>query len=83
MIQLTQQQFEAVDASGEQPPIVIDPRNQTAYVLVRKDFFEQLTGEIDEQRQLNVMAADIDWERARLALQPSAEWFEGDEPKPF
>jgi hypothetical protein len=45
MIELTEQQLQAVAESGETPPTLVDPKTRTAYVLVRKDVYEQLTGE--------------------------------------
>ena len=33
--------------------------------------------------EVEKLAAQIDWERARATLRPPPEWFEGDEPKPF
>jgi hypothetical protein len=45
MIQLTPQQVEAVAAGAGVPPTLIDPNTQTAYVLVRKDLYEQLLAE--------------------------------------
>jgi hypothetical protein len=43
MIELTEEQMEAVAESGETPPTLVDPRTQTAYILVRKDIYELLT----------------------------------------
>jgi hypothetical protein len=45
MIQLTEEQAQAVAASGETPPTLVDPKTQTTYVLIRKELYEQLTGE--------------------------------------
>lgn len=42
MMQLTQQQIDAVAASPGTPPTLIDPSTQTAYVLIRKDLFDQM-----------------------------------------
>jgi hypothetical protein len=35
MIQLTEEQVQAVAASGEMPPTVVDPTTQTTYVLIK------------------------------------------------
>jgi hypothetical protein len=43
MIELTEQQRQAVGQS-ETPPTVIDPDTKTAYVLLRKDVYEQMRG---------------------------------------
>jgi hypothetical protein len=42
MIELTQQQQQAVDADPETP--LIDPRTNRAYVLVRADIYERIRG---------------------------------------
>jgi hypothetical protein len=42
MIELSEQQMQAVAAGGEDPLTVVDPRTQIPYVLVRKDVYEQL-----------------------------------------
>ena len=79
MISLTPQQIEAVTASGDDPLTLVDPQTKTAYVLVRKDAYDELAAAVDVER----LAASIDWESARQALRPPQEWFDGDEPKPF
>jgi PHD/YefM family antitoxin component YafN of YafNO toxin-antitoxin module len=35
------------------------------------------------QRGIEELSAKIDWDRARHRPWPPAEWFEGEEPKPF
>jgi hypothetical protein len=40
-IHLTNEQVQALEHSGEQPPTAIDPRTNTAYVLVRADVYER------------------------------------------
>jgi hypothetical protein len=41
MIELTEEQAEAL-TRAEQPPLVVDPRTQEQFVLVRKDRFEAM-----------------------------------------
>ncbi|MGH7137751.1 MAG: hypothetical protein ACREHD_18540 [Pirellulales bacterium] len=81
MLQLTQQQLEAVAASGENPPTLFDPQTQTTYVLLRKDTYDELTSA--SQEDVERLAAAIDWETARRTLRAPQQWFDGDEPKPF
>jgi hypothetical protein len=38
-IHLTEEQSQAIERSGEQPPGAIDPRTHTAYVLPRVDVY--------------------------------------------
>jgi hypothetical protein len=41
MIELTEQQRQAI-ARGEDPPTLIDPDTQAAYVLVRKEVYDRM-----------------------------------------
>ena len=41
MIELTEQQAEAI-TQAEQPPLVVDPRTREEFILVRKDRFEAM-----------------------------------------
>ena len=43
MIELTQQQQEAVDTL-EQPPVVVDPRTRQEYLLIRREVYELVRG---------------------------------------
>ena len=47
MIQLTQEQHDALASNGQEPVKVIDPVTNTEYVLVHADAFAQLGGMID------------------------------------
>ena len=42
MIELTDEQRQAIALATESPPTVRDPTTQTSYVLVRKDVYERL-----------------------------------------
>ena len=44
MIELTEQQRQAIAHATENPPTVMDRTTQTAYVLVQKDVYERLLG---------------------------------------
>lgn len=81
MLQLTLQQIEAVTANGDAPLTLIDPQTQTAYVLVRKDAYDELA--VGSQEDVERLAASIDWQSVRRTLRPAQEWFDCDEPKPF
>lgn len=45
MIELTEQQAEAIANAGETPQVVVDPRTKTAYVLLRKDVYDRLASD--------------------------------------
>jgi hypothetical protein len=40
MIELTEQQRQALDAQAQQPPVVIDPRTGQEYLLIRREIYE-------------------------------------------
>ncbi len=42
MIELTEQQVQAIAAAGTTPPVVVDPKAKTPYVLLRQDVYERL-----------------------------------------
>ena len=65
MIELTEEQLQAVDASKPKPMIAVDPRTSTPYIIVRKDIFERLSDAsyddspwTDEERDL--LASEVD-----------------------
>jgi hypothetical protein len=43
MIQLREDQLQALDA-GEQPPVAVDPRTGQEYLLIRREVYEQVRG---------------------------------------
>jgi hypothetical protein len=62
MIELTEEQRQAIATTRELPPTVIDPETKAAYVLVRQELYEQLKGNLDEDdaRSMAALLADID-----------------------
>jgi len=63
MIELTEQQLQAVAAAGETPLTIVDPKTKIPYVLLRKDVYEQLTGaEYDDSpwtdEEMDLLAAE-------------------------
>jgi hypothetical protein len=45
MIELTREQLEALDAP-EQPPVAVDPRSGQEYLLVRREMYELVRGNL-------------------------------------
>jgi hypothetical protein len=43
MIQLREDQLQALDAS-KQPPVAVDPRTGQEYLLIRRDIYEKVRG---------------------------------------
>jgi prevent-host-death family protein len=67
-------------ASQGKPVIVRRNGEDLAAVIPLADL--ELVREVLAQQEVEKLAAQIDWERARK-MQPPQEWFEGEEPKPF
>ena len=52
MIELTEQQVQAISAAGTIPPVVVDPKAKTRYVLLRQEVYQRLTDkDYDEDRK--------------------------------
>jgi hypothetical protein len=69
MLELTKEQRLALETTNQTPPVIMDPETNTAYVLVRRELYEQLYGLLDEDdaRLMAPLLADIDpedWEDA-------------------
>src|ERR1700730_17651020 len=65
----------------ERRPVIVRRNGEDlAAVIVLGDL--ELVREILAQQQVERLAAQIDWDRARKSFQLPQEWFDGDEPKP-
>lgn len=65
MIELTEQQIQALAAGGDTPPIVVDPNTKTSYVILRKDVYDRLTTEEYDDgpwtdEEMDLLAAEVD-----------------------
>jgi len=59
-IQLTAHQLHELDTEGSRPQRLIDPRTNTAYILVREDDYEAMREIVeDEERQKAVHAVAL------------------------
>jgi hypothetical protein len=75
MIELTQEQSQAVSESGETPPVLVDPQTHTEYLLVRKDVYALLTDpEFDASSWTSAEREALAWEAGKRA-----GWDEMDE----
>jgi hypothetical protein len=83
MIQLTPQQIEAVAASLGTPPTVIDPNTQTAYVLIRKDRYEELLADEYDDSPWTAEERDaLAWEAGKHAgWEDDMEEYDGEATK--
>jgi hypothetical protein len=50
-IELTEQQQRSLDADGESPPKVVDPRTSTAYVLIPVSEYEAVCEILEDERE--------------------------------
>ena len=63
-------------------PVIVRRNGEDLAAIVPLEHFE-LVREVLGRKEVQELAAEIDWGRAVQALRPPPEWFEGDEPKPF
>lgn len=56
-IQLTAEQQQAIDSQGGNPPRVIDPRTNAAYVLVAEADYESVREILDDERRQQAIHA--------------------------
>jgi hypothetical protein len=83
MIELTEQQMQAVAESQETPPTVMDPRTKTAYVLIRKDLYEKLTGDEYDDSPWTAEERDIlAWEAGKHAGWEEMSEYDDDVEQP-
>ena len=50
-IELTEQQQESLDAAGDMPPTVVDPRTKASYVLIPARDYESVRQILEDERQ--------------------------------
>ncbi len=48
MIELTEQQMQALENPEDTPPRIVDPRSKETFVLLRVDEYERLSEEYDD-----------------------------------
>ncbi len=56
-IQLTPQQQQALDTQEDRPPRVVDPRTNTAYILVPEVDYEAIRELLDDERRQQAIHA--------------------------
>ena len=69
MIELTEQQMQAITAAGKSPPVVVDPMTKTSYVLLRQDVYDRLTKdeEFDDSPWTDDEMELLAWEAGKQA----------------
>ncbi len=68
--------------AAERRPVIVRRNGEDLAAVIPLEYLD-LVREILARPEVERLAAQIDWERARQALRPPQEWFDGDEPKPF
>jgi hypothetical protein len=75
MIELTEQQMQALESANGSPPRLVNPRTKETFVLIRADEYERLTeDEIDYSPPTREELEALNWETANRA-----GWEEWDE----
>lgn len=66
MIELTEQQAQALEHADATPPRVVNPRTKEAFVLLRVDEYERLKeGEYDDSPWTREELQALAWERVK------------------
>ncbi len=66
MIELTEQQIQAVETANGDPPRVVNPRTNETFVLIRADEYERLTeDEIDYSPWTSEECLGLAWETGK------------------
>jgi PHD/YefM family antitoxin component YafN of YafNO toxin-antitoxin module len=68
--------------ASEGKPMIVRRNGEDLAAVIPLDYLE-LVREVLARQEVQKLAAQIDWKRARQTLRPPQEWLEGDEPKPF
>jgi prevent-host-death family protein len=63
-------------------PVIVRRNGEDLAAIVPLEHLE-LVREILGRKEVQELAAEIDWDRAVQTLRPPQTWFDGDEPKPF
>jgi hypothetical protein len=83
MIELTQQQAQAIADSGDVPPVLVDPTTKTTYVLLRQEEYEKIIGEeYDDSEWTDEEMELLAWEAGKLAGWEDMDEYDRDENKP-
>ncbi|HVR75839.1 MAG TPA: hypothetical protein VMT52_16020 [Planctomycetota bacterium] len=56
-ILLTPEQQQALDTSREDPPLIVDPRTNAAFVLLPADEYEAIREILEDERRLKAIRA--------------------------
>jgi hypothetical protein len=68
--------------AAEQRPVIVRRNGEDLAAVIPLEYLE-LVREVLARQEVEKLAAQIDWDRARKTLRPPQDWFDGDEPKPI
>jgi PHD/YefM family antitoxin component YafN of YafNO toxin-antitoxin module len=68
--------------AAERRTVIVRRNGEDLAAVIPLEHLE-LVREVLARQEMEKLAAQIDWDRARQTLRPPPAWFEGDEPKPF
>jgi PHD/YefM family antitoxin component YafN of YafNO toxin-antitoxin module len=68
--------------AAEGKAVIVCRNGEDVAAVIPLEYWE-LVREVLAQKEVQKLAAQIDWDRARKMLRPSKDWFDGEEPKPF
>jgi hypothetical protein len=75
MIELTDQQVDALEQAEAAPPRVVNPRTKETFVLLRVEEYKRLKEEYDDSPWTREELQALAWERIK-----HEDWDEYDEP---
>jgi hypothetical protein len=67
MIELTEQQAQALEAAGGSPPQVVNPRTHETFVLLRVEDYERLRDDYDDSPWTGEERHALAWAAGRYA----------------
>jgi PHD/YefM family antitoxin component YafN of YafNO toxin-antitoxin module len=65
MIEMTEQQIQALENSEAAPPRIVNPRTKETFVLVRVEEYERLKEEYDDSPWTREELQALAWERVK------------------
>ena len=65
MIELTEQQLQALERPESTPPLIVNPRTKETFVLLRAEEYERLKEEYDDSPWTREELQALAWERVK------------------
>ena len=82
MIELTDQQAQALENPGATPPRLVNPRTKETFVLLRVDEYERLTEEHDDSPWTGEELESLAWEASKHNGWEDADEYDDAPEKP-